>query len=190
MIDYNSSNILKALLLLILGLSSNFLESTLGCQFQRFLKNRYIKELFLLCLIYFTIDFTQYENRIIHPFKNLLISIGIWAFFLSFTHLDLFPSLLVLSLIMILYYIHSLRDYYSKLLKKTNSNNNEISIKDKKLEKAEGILTKIIIVICVIFSIKYLIEKKKEYKGKFRLDKFIFGVNKCREYTPKSAKLI
>lgn len=189
MIDYNSSNILKALLLLILGLSSNFLASTLGCQFQKFLKHRYIKELILICLIYFTIDFTQYESRIIHPFKNLIISIGIWCFFLSFTHLDLVPSLLVLSLIMTLYYIHSLREYYSKLLK-TNNNNNDILIKDKKLEKVEGILTKIIIGICIIFSFKYLIEKKREYKDKFRLHKFIFGVNKCRDYTPEYAKLI
>ena len=189
MINYNSSNILKALLLLILGMSSNFLGSTLGCQFQKFLKNRYVKELFLLCLIYFTIDFTQYENRIIHPLKNLLLSLGIWGFFLSFTHLDLIPSLIVLTLIMSLYYIHSLRDYYSKLIKTTNNNNNELSNKDKKLEKVEGILTTIIICLCAIFSIKYFFEKKKEDKSKFRLSKFIFGVNKCKEYTPKSAKL-
>ena len=35
----------------------------------------------------------------------------------------------------------------------------------------------------------YYFEKKREYKTDFKTWKFIFGVKKCKGYTPKSAKI-
>ena len=161
MINHNYSNILKAVLLLILGISSNFLGTTLGCQFQNFMRKRHLKHIIMLFLIYFTIDFTQYEEQINHPITNVFKSIFIWLFFQSFSHLDLVPSVLVLILLISMYFIYTLREYYGKLIKKKDDNYNELLIKDKNLKNIEGILTKLITSVCIIFSIKYYFEKKK-----------------------------
>ena len=59
--------IIKALFLLILSISGNFLAEMLGCQTQKFLSNMYTKHLLLYFLIYFTLDFSSVDKMSISP---------------------------------------------------------------------------------------------------------------------------
>ena len=100
LLKYNVSNnamesIIKALLLLVLSVSGNFLAETLGCQSQTLLDNMFAKHVLILFMIYFTIDFTQ-GDEVVNPIVNLKRAIIVWVFFHLFTHLDIGATLVVL----------------------------------------------------------------------------------------------
>lgn len=171
--------LIKALLLLILSVCGNYLAETLGCQTQRLLDNMYIKNILILFMIYFTIDFT--DNEHINPFINILKTVVIWILFKFFTHMNILPTVIVLILIMILLFISNYRHYllkyksYKKL--------------DEKLRKLQYIIGIIIIIMIIIYSSIYYIEKRSEYLKYFEPGQYIMGVNKCKNKTPNSSKI-
>ena len=108
LIKYNVSNdamesIIKALLLLVLSISGNFLAETLGCQSQTLLDNMLAKHLLILFMIYFTIDFTDKQH--VNPFINLAKAFVVWIIFHFFTHMDIIPTVISICLVMILFFI-------------------------------------------------------------------------------------
>ena len=178
---FEFESVIKAMLLLILSVSGNFLAETLGCQTQHILKKMYIKHILLFSMIYFTINFTKRHNENIHP--NLIIgkSLIVWVLFHLYSHLDIIPSILSILLIMIIYYLSNYRDYlHNKKEKDTHL--------DDKLKFYQKILMGALLTTIIVGFLIYLIEKKIEYKSKFDIKKFLFGVKKCKGYTPKTAK--
>ena len=99
-----STTILKATFLLFISIAGNFLAETLGCKTQFYLDNMIIKNILILFMIYFTINFTQ-GDEIVSPFVNLRSDIIVWVLFHLFTHLDIVPTVVVLVLLVSLYFI-------------------------------------------------------------------------------------
>ena len=57
-------NLTTGLFLLFLALGGNFLAETLGCKTQKILsENMVVKQLFIIMMIYFTINFTSNDNE-------------------------------------------------------------------------------------------------------------------------------
>ena len=182
-------SILKATFLIILSVAGNFLAETLGCQTQTLLNNMYAKHVLIFFVIYFTIDFTQ-GDKVDDPFMNIGKALLVWLLFHFFTHMDIQPTILAISLFMILFFVSNYRHYIkSKIQNLSKSDKTSILKLDKNLEIAQNIIfLTTIVVILMGFSI-YYIEKKREYKNNFSLLKFIFGTPNCKHFTPKKAKV-
>ena len=183
-------SILKATFLIILSVAGNFLAETLGCQTQTLLNNMYAKHILIFFVIYFTIDFTQ-GDKVDDPFMNVGKALLVWLLFHFFTHMDIQPTILAISLFMILFFISNYRHYIKSNLQNLSKSDKVSIIKlDKNLEMAQNIIfITNILVILIGFSI-YYIEKRREYTKNFSLLKFIFGNPTCKKYTPKKAKFM
>ena len=191
-INYKISNdafetILKATLLLVLTISGNFLAETLGCQSQKVLGNMFVKHILILFMIYFTIDFTQRDQAIVNPFINVFKAIIVWILFHFFTHMGIISTFIVGCLLMILFFISNYRHYIDEIKKEKTSELKKLEKTDNILKITQNILLVCMILIIVIGCIIYFIEKRREYKSHFDTFKFIFGVKKCKGYTPKKA---
>ena len=194
LLKYNISNnamesIIKALLLLVLSVSGNFLAETLGCQSQTLLENMFAKHVLILFMIYFTIDFTQRDQDVINPFINVFKAFCVWILFHLFTHMNILPTFIVGLLLMILFFISNYRHYIEEKKKIVREEKQELEKLDKSLKLSQEILLILVLVVILIGCVVYFLEKKREYGNAFRAWKFIFGVKKCKGYTPKAAKL-
>ena len=181
--------ILKATLLLVLSVSGNFLAETLGCQSQKLLGNMIVKHVLILFMIYFTIDFTQRDQDTINPFINVFKAICVWILFHLFTHMNIIPTFIVGFLLMILFFISNYRHYIDNKKKKSTTDLKNLESMDNTLKLTQELIFAAMIVIILVGCSIYYFEKKREYKTDFKTWKFIFGVKKCKGYTPKSAKI-
>ena len=181
--------ILKATLLLVLSVSGNFLAETLGCQSQKVLGNMIVKHVLILFMIYFTIDFTQRDQDTINPFINVFKAICVWILFHLFTHMNIIPTFIVGVLLMILFFISNYRHYIDNKKKKSTTDLKNLESMDNTLKLTQELIFAAMIVIILVGCSIYYFEKKREYKTDFKTWKFIFGVKKCKGYTPKSAKI-
>jgi len=181
--------VLKATLLLVLSVSGNFLAETLGCQSQKVLGNMIVKHVLILFMIYFTIDFTQRDQDTINPFINVFKAICVWILFHLFTHMNIIPTFIVGFLLMILFFISNYRHYIDNKKKKSTTDLKNLESMDNTLKLTQELIFAAMIVIILVGCSIYYFEKKREYKTDFKTWKFIFGVKKCKGYTPKSAKI-
>jgi hypothetical protein len=181
--------ILKATLLLVLSVSGNFLAETLGCQSQKVLGNMIVKHVLILFMIYFTIDFTQRDQDTINPFINVFKAICVWILFHLFTHMNIIPTFIVGFLLMILFFISNYRHYIDNKKKKSTTDLKNLESMDNTLKLTQELIFAAMIAIILVGCSIYYFEKKREYKTDFKPLKFIFGVKKCKGYTPKSAKI-
>lgn len=182
-------SILKATFLIVLSVAGNFLAETLGCQTQTLLNNMYAKHILIFFVIYFTIDFTQ-GDTVDNPFMNIGKALIVWILFHLFTHMDIQPTILAVSLFMILFFISNYRHYIKSNLKFLSNSEKKITLQiDKNLELAQTmVFLSTLVVIIIGFGI-YYIEKRREYNKHFSILKFIFGNPTCKHYTPKKVKL-
>ena len=179
-------SIIKATLLLVLYISGNFLAETLSCQSQKWLENMFVKHALILFMIYFTIDFTQEDNVKDSPLQNAGKAVIVWVLFHLFTHMDIGPTMVCVLILMALFFISNQRSY----LKKTkNMDSRLLGMNQDELlgQTQKGLFIGLILTILVGFTVYYL-EKKVEYKSRFDILKFIFGVKKCSGKTPKAAR--
>jgi hypothetical protein len=183
-------SILKATFLIVLSVAGNFLAETLGCQTQTLLNNMYAKHILIFFVIYFTIDFTQ-GDTVDNPFMNIGKALIVWILFHLFTHMDIQPTILAVSLFMILFFISNYRHYIKSNLKFLSNSEKKITLQiDKNLELAQTmVFLSTLVVIIIGFGI-YYIEKRREYNKHFSILKFIFGNPTCKHYTPKKGKII
>ena len=181
--------ILKATLLLVLSVSGNFLAETLGCQSQKLLGNLIVKHVLILFMIYFTIDFTQRDQDTINPFINVFKAICVWILFHLFTHMNIIPTFIVGLLLMILFFISNYRHYIDNKKKKSTTDLKNLESMDNTLKLTQELIFVTMFIIILVGCSIYYFEKKREYKTDFKTWKFIFGVKKCKDYTPKYAKI-
>ena len=181
--------ILKATLLLVLSVSGNFLAETLGCQSQKVLGNMFVKHILILFMIYFTIDFTQRDQDVINPFINVFKAFCVWILFHFFTHMNILPTFIVGLLLMILFFISNYRHYIAEKKKIVKEETQKLEKLDNSLKLSQEVLLVVVLLIIIIGCLIYFFEKKREYGTAFRAWKFIFGVKKCKGYTPKAAKI-
>jgi hypothetical protein len=157
------------LFLLILSISGNFIAETLSCQTQKILShNMFVKQIMILFMIYFTINFTSSE--IINPIDQAVNAVGVWVFFLMFTKMNIYFTVIVFLLLASLYVVKNFKEYWKSKKDKA---------KYDKTVKMGKMIEKIMIVTACIGFILYFIKQHKEHKSKFSFIKFIFGKERC-----------
>ena len=160
-------NYSKSLLLLSLAVMGNYVAETLGCETQYLLNNSMLaKHACIIFIIYFTINISTDES--IHPFIEMKKSLILWFFFILFTKMNIFFTIVVFSLLCFHFILGNFIEYYKK--------------EDENIENIEKIRNKIypiMAILILIGFIHYFLKEHKEHLRKFSFEKFLFGVKKC-----------
>lgn len=165
-----SSDLLRGVFLLILAVSGNFVAETLGCKTRELLTdNMLVKQIIILSIIYFAIDFTTQHSPPIETFANTLV---IWVAFLMFTKMNETFTAICFLLLLIGYILASQRDYLKK-----NEKKNKKQINNYK-SYIKFVMTLFTILLIVGFVL-YFIKQRNEHKKTWNILKFIFGVHEC-----------
>ena len=177
-----SLGIIDGLFLLLLAVSGNFIAETFGCQTQELLSESIMaKQIMTFFIIFFTISYSNSDTE--NPTTKLIKSSIVYIFFLLFTKMNIFPTVVVLFLLMGLYISNNYKKFFISTFNKKKSNKNLVLHQDKikNITKIQKIL---IIGVAIVISMgffNYYKEKQIEYKKSFEFSKFIFGVVKCKK---------
>ena len=176
LIKLKGVNTIMGIFLLIIGVGGNFIAETMNCQIQKVLtENMYAKNLVLLVIIYFSLDFSSNENNV-HPIELAQRSLWIWLFFLVFNRMDIkYSSTIFIFLILILISKNYLVYYENNKDEKDKILQQKINF----VEKTSEISVTIIILTMIVGFSLYIIKQRTEYKDKFSYLNFIFGKIKC-----------
>jgi len=128
-----------------------------------------VKQVIILSIIYFAIDFTTEHSPPIDILANTLI---IWVAFLMFTKINETFTALCFLLLLIGYIMASQRNYLKQNKKKNQKQINKYTL------YIEWIITLFTILLIVGFAL-YFIKQRKEHKKNWNVFKFIFGVHEC-----------
>ena len=178
-----SLGIIDGLFLLLLAVSGNFIAETFGCQTQELLSESIMaKQIMTFFIIFFTISYSNSDTE--NPTTKLIKSSIVYIFFLLFTKMNIFPTVVVLFLLMGLYISNNYKKFFiSTFNKKNKSNKNLVSHQDKikNITKIQKILIIGVTIVISMGFFNYYKEKQIEYKNSFEFRKFIFGVVKCKK---------
>jgi len=172
----DSFKYIKAIFLLILAVSGNFVAETLSCSTQNILSNNMLaKQFVILLMIYFTLGFVG--DNSVNPTINFVFTLLMYVIFICFTKMDIYFTLISIIILTLIYIIHSYSDYY-KLLDTKDKN-----IKHKKtinrLENVIKLMSIILILIIVTGFVIYTNRQMKTHGANWSTRKFLFGVNVC-----------
>ena len=162
----DESTLIKGLFLLILAISGNFIAETLGCKTQYLLTNNmYAKHLISLFILFFSISI--FDTSYGPPHILLKKTFMIYIIFIMYTKMDITFTIIVFSLLSLVYIITIYEEYYEK---------NDIE-QDKKL-LFEKYRTNLYYLIIFGFLL-YFRRQYEDHSKNWSTSKFIFGANKC-----------
>lgn len=168
----------KGLLLIFLAILCNFIGDTMNCSIQYTLyKYPFVKWLIILCLIYFTINFTSSSN--INPSWIFIYSIVILVIFILFMKQNSITFYISIFILITIFSIYQYMIYYQKLAQEEENNSNLEGIIHT-LENTLVVLEVCLLLVLVIGNMLYLRKQSREYKTKFKWFSFYFGTNPCK----------
>ena len=160
----------KGLFLLILTVMGNFLGETIGCPTRKLLSgNMFVKQVVLICFIYFTISFTGSIGE--NPVYVMQKTIVLWMFFVMFTRMNIVFASIVFLLLAIAYIFETFISYHRTI--KT-----EISTIQRYEQYRSWLILGIGGLTLIGFSM-YLHKQIRDHKD-FHIGTFIFGKQMCR----------
>ena len=167
-----TENVSKGLFFLILGVSSNFIGETLGCQVQQLLsENVWAKQILTFMTINFGLDLTIGDETLSLR-QNLFITILIYLFYLMFANMNFKFSIAGFVLMTIIYQSNKYIKHHK--LKKTKPE------KIKKIEKIRKNLIIGLILLVLVGFVYYYLWQRNEYSDSWDFSKFLFGTGKCK----------
>ena len=142
---------LKSIFFLLLGVSSNFIGDTFGCQLQKTLsENLMSKQVLIFLTIYFGLDLSSATK--LDPKNGVLLSAFIYIFYLVFTHMDHRVTIVSFCLLASIYFFDKYIDFYKKTLT------------EKKLKTIRYIKNQFIILLITTVVIGFLLQLNLRYK--------------------------
>ena len=173
-LDQNSAS----LFILYLVIASNFLPQTFSCRLQELMNTSMVaKHLFAFMTLVFFVVLSNIKEPPT-PGTIVLVSLGIYLWFIMSTRLHLSVWIGLIILLGIIY----LLQLFENNLKDKNQNSDANTIENIQLTKK--ILTYVSLAVTSIGFIVYLGEKKLEYGNEFSAMTFILGNPKCKGFTP------
>lgn len=192
-ISFNLSKI--AFIFLILSIiSGGESVSLLSCQFQKMLKENIFFKHFVTYILIFGLIMMEggweLDNNVINSNFNwsngntlhsLVWSFFLYLIFLLSTKMKLIYNLLFFIILLFIYIINTYKNHLieEKKLDKDFDKNNYYNY-------FLNVLTFCIVIILIIGNIEYYNYKRNEFKEKFDLIKYIFGINKCNNIKNKN----
>jgi hypothetical protein len=168
MIDYPKfTDSIRAVFLLFIAISANFLGNTLNCSLQFDLTTTPIlRNLFLYILIVFTIDFTSKDSMSVGEIMSK--SIIIYIFYIMLSKQD-YMTMYIVVILLIASYLCYIQTNYLK----------ENGKESKFLDDLTSFLIFGIGVVTLIGFIMYFNRQYNDHRDNFDITKFIFGTNQC-----------
>jgi len=179
MLEYNP-NLLKAVLLLTIAVSGNFIGSTLSCKTQYYMTNNvYIKHLIILFIIYFTLSYTSDDTNPLNFMKNSLL---IWLCYLLFTKQNIVFTGVSALLLFSTYIIDSFVSHYNEKIsnEKNEEEKQSLEKKIKVIKTTRTVSFYLGIATIIIGFFIYIYEKYVEYGKDFTPLTFILGKVTCK----------
>ena len=144
---------------LYLIIACNFIKDTIGCNLHVFLESHVLARHFVgIFLLFFLVVVTDQKNAEREIYKNILLAIGIYIWFLITTKAPLYIMIIVLVLLM--------SSYMVSLSKKRNQDANKTDAV-KKAELWQYFLANLAFILSIIGFIIYIINKKHELGNDF-----------------------
>ena len=164
----HKQNYTSGLFLLVLSVTGNYIAETLSCRTRSILTNNMlIKHLLILFLIYFTINLTADEA--LHPMTQIQNAFFVWIFFLMFTKMNLYFTIVAFLLLAVLYTLKNFKKFYKK------TNDQSLYAQTDHISKMiEGVM----LITVVIGFVLYFFKQRKEHKN-FKYLNFILGKVQC-----------
>ena len=172
-----TNNVIKGLFFLLLGISSNFIGDTMGCQVQKLFNESIIfKQLIIFFTIFFGIDISDGKDLTLR--NKLEISFIVFILFTVLGNMNIKFSILGFGLVTVLYLINT---YISELKSKAEAeDNNEIKKKYFKIKEFRRNLS-LLFLGCIIVGVFFYYKlKKEEFGDRFNIISFFFEQNKCK----------
>ena len=158
---------IRAVFLLFIAISANFLGNTLSCSVQYNLtSNPYLRHLFLYLIIIFTIDFTSKDNM--DPISIMEKTFVIYLFYVLLSKQS-YTTIVIIIILLIATYLAYIQSTHLK------QNNTGTEFYDNLL----SFLVVAIGVVTVVGFIMYFNKQYAEHSDDFDYLKFIFGTNQC-----------
>jgi len=175
-ITFDMDGAIKGIFLLILAVSGNFVAETMGCKTQQLLtENMFVKHVVLYLIIFFALGFTSEDNAL--PSKIAREALIVWMFFVMFTRMSLFFTMIVFLLLAFRYVINTYIEHYKQKSEKKNK-----KLIENLKNKGEIVVYVILLTLILGFSLYF----RKQYNDwalkhkKWSTFKFIFGVRECK----------
>ena len=165
-----SSNVLKALFLLIIGITQ---DSVVGCNAKKLLNDSMVARHFIIFLaIWYGIEITSELSQ--HPLITLQKSLLLWGIFIMFIRTSLIFTLILFFMLFIILLAQTYLSYYGAV----NKNNDHI----KEIILTEKIYTSLLYsfgLVLVIGFVMYFMKQYKDHYDSFSFLVFIFGNIDC-----------
>lgn len=163
----NFSDSIRAVFLLFIAISANFLGNTLNCSLQFDLTSTPIlRNLFLYILIVFTIDFTSKSSMSVDQIMTR--SLIIYIFYVMLSKQD-YLTMYIVVILLIASYLCFLQTNYLKENKKDT----------KFFDDLYSFLIFGIGAVTLIGFLMYFNKQYNDHRADFDIGKFIFGTNQC-----------
>jgi len=164
----HEKNYTAGLFLLILSVSGNYIAETLSCRTRSILTNNMLaKHVMILFLIYFTINFTAEKS--IHPMLQMESAFYIWIFFLMFTKMNIYFTVVAFLLLTTLYTLKNFKKFYKQEKNKEQYN---------RIDNISRLVEASMLITVIIGFIMYFRTQRKDHKN-FDYFKFILGKTRC-----------
>ncbi|ALH23256.1 hypothetical protein ceV_350 [Chrysochromulina ericina virus CeV-01B] len=171
---------LDSLFLVFLAIMGSFSFKLLGCPLQKLLANNlYARHVVYISLILFSTSFVDDKNK--NPIIHFRDSFLIYIFIIIFTKMTIPFTIIIFLLLLVLYVIHMYTNYFSYKIEHS-SDNDKIIYKNynKNLDNLNKVLIILIVLITIFGKVKFLLHKKTQYRKKFSVFKYLFGVRYCK----------
>jgi Ca2+/Na+ antiporter len=160
----------------------NFTQEIIGCRLRTLLtENMLAKHALGFLLLFSLVILNNPENADKEWWINLAFTAFIYIWFMITARTPLYILIVTLSTLIVVFILNS-----TKNRKKQDGDEEGM----KRIEKIQNIMAWAAITISIIGFVIYLIEKRKEYSKSFNIWRFIIGSQKCKNFTPKGAKII
>ena len=164
----HKKNYTAGLFLIILAVAGNYIAETLSCQTRYVLAhNMLAKQILILCMIYFTINFTS--DTVVEPVTQMKNAFYVWLFFLMFTKMNIYFTIAAFLLLATLYTLKNYKDYWKQE-------------KNEKLYHYTDGISKMVedtmLITVILGFVIYFIKQHREHKN-FDYLKFILGKVNC-----------
>lgn len=173
-------NQLDSLFLVFLAIMGSFSYKLLGCPLQKLLANNlYARHVVYISLILFTTSFVDDKNK--NPIIHFRDSFLIYIFIIIFTKMTIPFTIIIFLLLLVLYVIHMYTNYFSYKIEYL-SDNDKIIYKNynKNLDNLNKVLIILVVLITIFGTVKFLLYKKTQYRKKFSVFKYLFGIRYCK----------
>ena len=101
-----NSDLLQGIFLIILTIIGTTVENTFSCQTLKMLhRNTFAKQIVIICLIYFTIDFTNDKNK--HPLETMKSTLFIWVCYIMMSKQTVYFVIALFIILISIYMINN-----------------------------------------------------------------------------------